>query len=255
MRFLKLTIAYDGTELAGWQWQPVHRTVQGELEAAIEQVTGEQTRIAASGRTDAGVHAIAQVVSWTTDSELATDVLLRALNANTPRDIVVKEVLEAPDGFHAIEGCVSKRYRYLLYDNPIRDVFARNYVWQIWQHLEVDAMHEAAQTLRGQHDFKSYETSGSPRVSTIRDVREILVERRTFELAERIVVEVEADGFLYNMVRNIVGTLVEVGRGRQTIAWPAEVLAEQDRRVAGATAPPQGLYLVKVNYAAQASDS
>ena len=219
-----------------------------ELEAAIRSITGEATRIIASGRTDAGVHAIGQVVSWATTSDLGADVLLRALNANLPRDISVREVSEAPDGFHAINDSVSKRYRYLIFDDPIRNVFSRHYVWQIWQRLDADAMHEAAQGLFGKHDFKSYETSGSPRVSTIRNIHEIFVQRRAFEQAERIIVEVEANGFLYNMVRNIVGTLVEVGKGKHPIDWPGQVLIEQDRRVAGATAPPQGLYLLKVNY-------
>jgi len=248
MRFLKLTVAYDGTDFAGWQWQPQKRTVQGELEAAIKTITGDETRIVASGRTDAGVHAMGQVVSWQTESELGGDVLLRALNANVPRDIAVREVCEAPRGFNAIRASVSKRYRYLLYDDPIRDVFARNYVWQVWQRLDAAAMHEAAQSLRGRHDFKSYQTSGSPRVSTVRSIGDILVKRRATDWAEHIVVEVEADGFLYNMVRNIVGTLVDVGKGKQRTGWPEEVLGQRDRCIAGATAPPQGLYLLKVNF-------
>lgn len=248
MRYLKLTVAYDGTNFFGWQWQPEHRSVQGELEAAIKAVTREETRVVASGRTDTGVHAIGQVVSWATGSTLPADVLLRALNANTPGDLVVKEVSEAREGFNAILDAVSKRYRYLVYDNPIRDVLARHHLWQVWQPLDDVAMHEAAQGLHGKHDFKSYETSGSPRVSTVRDVHEIYVKRSDFINGERIVIEVEADGFLYNMVRNIVGTLVEVGRGRQAIEWPTSLLAERDRRLAGPTAPPQGLYLLQVNY-------
>lgn len=247
-RFLKLTIAYDGTDYFGWQWQPGQRTVQGALESAIRQITGEETRIVSSGRTDAGVHAIGQVVSWPTASPLAPDVLLRALNANLPRDIVVREVVEERAGFDAIDHSVSKRYRYLLCDQPVRDVFALRYAWQVWQPLDVTAMHEAAQGLRGEHDFKSYETSGSPRVRTIRTVLDIGVTRTLLEHGSRISVEVEATGFLYNMVRNIVGTLVEVGKGNRPVSWPAEVLAQRDRRAAGATAPPQGLYLLKVNF-------
>ena len=248
MRTLKLTLAYDGTNFSGWQWQPAQRTVQGQLEAAIREITGEQTRVACSGRTDAGVHAIGQVVSWVTESKHSTNVLLRGLNANTPRDMVIRQVEEAPEGFHATDDSISKRYRYLLYDNPIRDVFARHYVWQLWSPLNADAMHEAAQALLGEHDFKSFETSGSPRVSTIRTIHDIVVERRMTDHGERIVIEVEANGFLYNMVRNIVGTLVEVGKGNRTADWPGEVLTKQDRRAAGATAPPQGLYLLNVNY-------
>lgn len=248
MRYLKLTLAYDGTNFSGWQWQPTQRTVQGELEAAMREITGEETRIISSGRTDAGVHAIGQVVSWATRSKHSAEVLLRGLNANTPRDMVVRAVEEAPEGFHAINDSISKRYRYLLFDDPIRDVFARHYVWQLWQPLDVDAMHEGAQALLGEHDFRSYETSGSPRVSSVRKIHDIVVERRATDHGKRIVIEAEANGFLYNMVRNIVGTLVEVGKGNRTSAWPGEVLAQQDRRAAGATAPPQGLYLLNVNY-------
>ena len=248
MRYLKLTVAYDGTNFFGWHWQPEQRTVQGELEAAIRTVTGEELRVIASGRTDTGVHAIGQVVGWNTESDLSTDVLLRALNANTPRDLVVREVSETEKDFHPIRHACSKRYRYLLVDDPIRDVFARNYAWQVWQPLDELAMHEAAQSLIGEHDFKSYETAGSPRASTVRSVSDLTVERRQFDTAERVVLEVEANGFLYNMVRNLVGTLVEVGRGRHAVAWPAEVLAAKDRRLAGATAPPQGLYLLHVNF-------
>jgi tRNA pseudouridine38-40 synthase len=248
MRYLKLTLAYDGTNFSGWQWQPTQRTVQGELEAAMREITGEQTRVISSGRTDAGVHAIGQVVSWPTESKHSAEVLLRGLNANTPRDMVIRAVGEAPEGFHAINDSISKRYRYLLYDDPIRDVFARHYVWQLWQPLRVDAMHDAAQALLGEHDFRSYETSGSPRLSSVRKIHDIVVARRVTDHGERIVIEVEANGFLYNMVRNIVGTLVEVGKGNRPLAWPGEVLTKQDRREAGATAPPQGLYLLNVNY-------
>ncbi len=247
MRFLKLTVAYDGTHFSGWQWQPTQRTPQGALEAAVLAITGETTRLRASGRTDAGVHALGQVVSWETETQLPTDVLVRALNARLPHDVVVLEVSEAPTGFHAVINTISKRYRYMLYDHPVRDIFARHYVWQVWQRLDATAMHQAAQRLRGEHDFKSFESSGSPRRSTVRTVYDITVERRTMDYGERIVVEVEANGFLYTMVRNIVGSLVEVGRGNRDANWLSEVLERRDRRAAGATAPPQGLYLLQVH--------
>ncbi|MBP85859.1 MAG: tRNA pseudouridine(38-40) synthase TruA [Planctomycetaceae bacterium] len=253
MRYLKLIVAYDGADFFGWQWQPKQRTVQGEFEAAIRAVTGEETRVSASGRTDTGVHAIGQVVGWATESDLATDVLLRALNANTPRDLAVKEVVEVREGFNPILDSTSKRYRYLLYDNSVRDVFSRNSVWQVWHRLNDNAMREAAPALLGEHDFKGYETAGSPRVTTVREVYDLQVERRQFENGERIVIEVEASGFLYNMVRNIVGTLVQIGRGKEPITFAADVLAAKDRAIAGPTAPPQGLYLLKVNYADDAS--
>ncbi|MFV1967827.1 MAG: tRNA pseudouridine(38-40) synthase TruA [Pirellulaceae bacterium] len=249
MRFFKLTVAYDGTHFSGWQWQPDRRTVQGELETAVDRVTGGSRRLVASGRTDAGVHALGQAVTLATDSALPPDVLLRALNANTPGDLVVLDVQAARDGFNAIDDAIGKRYRYWIQDGPIPDVFMRHYAWQVRQPLDADAMHDAAQALKGTHDFKSYESSGSPRVSTVRSVRDLVVRRQTRDATSYVVIEVEADGFLYNMVRNIVGTLVEVGREKKSPAWPGEVLAARDRRVAGMTAPPQGLYLEYVRFA------
>jgi tRNA pseudouridine38-40 synthase len=244
MRFLKLTVAYDGTDFSGWQWQPDRRTVQGELEAAFKKISGEDLRMVASGRTDAGVHALGQAVSLATQSQLSTEVLLRALNATVPRDLAVLEVQDVPSGFNAIDEAAAKRYRYLIHDGPLPDVFARRYAWHVRRRLDASAMQEAAQALRGSHDFKSYETSGSARVSTVRTVYDLSVSRRD----DRVTIEVEAGGFLYNMVRNIVGTLEQVGRGRQSISWPLEVLAARDRRVAGMTAPPHGLYLVRVTF-------
>ena len=248
MRSLKLTVAYDGTHFSGWQWQPGRRTVQGELEAAIRRITGEELRVVSSGRTDAGVHALAQAVSLTTGSKLAADILLKALNANVPPDLVVLQVEEVPAGFNAIDDAVAKRYRYVIHDGPLRDVFSRHYAWHVRYVLDAAAMDAAAQELRGTHDFKSYETSGSARVSTVRTIREIGVARVALDDRTRILVEVEADGFLYNMVRNIVGTLVQVGRGKRPGEWPREVLSARDRRAAGMTAPPQGLYLLKVTF-------
>jgi tRNA pseudouridine38-40 synthase len=248
MRFFKLTVAYDGTHFSGWQWQPDRRTVQGELESAVQKITGEQTRLVASGRTDAGVHAHGQAVTLATESSLPAEVLCRALNANTPVDLSVVDVEAAREGFNAIDDATGKRYRYLIQDGPVPNVFMRHYAWQVRQTLDVDAMNEAAQHLTGTHDFKSYESSGSPRVRTVRSICDLLVRRQTWNETSYVVIEVEADGFLYNMVRNIVGTLLEVGRAKKSTAWPAEVLAARDRRVAGMTAPPHGLYLVHVNF-------
>ena len=161
MRFLKLIVAYDGTHFSGWQWQPNRRTVQGELENAIRQVSGEQLRVVASGRTDAGVHALGQAVSFATECRLAPEVLTRALNANLPEDLVVRETTEVRAGFNAIDDAVSKRYRYVIHDSPQRDVFSRSYAWHLHYPLDVTAMDLAARSLLGRHDFKSFETSGS----------------------------------------------------------------------------------------------
>jgi tRNA pseudouridine38-40 synthase len=224
------------------------RTIQAELEAALLQVTGESIRAVASGRTDAGVHALGQVVSFCSGTRLSAEVLRKALDANLPRDIVVREVREAPDGFHAIRDALRKRYRYVVQDGPVRDVFSRTQAWYCAQRLDVAAMRSAACALLGKHDFSSFEAAGSPRVSSVRTIYDLTVERRSGDFLERVVFEVEADGFLYNMVRNLVGSLVVVGRGRQEPAWIARVLAAQDRKVAGMTAPPQGLFLVRVDY-------
>lgn len=248
MRSLRLIVSYDGTDFFGWQWQPGMRTVQQCLEEAIALVTGETTRVVAAGRTDTGVHAYGQAVSWDTESRLETGVLLRALNANLPPDMAVRAVEEAPPGFNSITDSRGKRYRYLIHDRRIRDVFVRRYAWQVWQTLDNAAMQEAARGLCGTHDFIAFQNAGSPRVHTVRTVRDLSVIR-TREWGENCVsVEIEADGFLYNMVRNIVGTLVEVGKGKQPIDWPARVLAGRDRTTGGMCAPPQGLYLLQVYY-------
>jgi tRNA pseudouridine38-40 synthase len=246
MRSLKLTLSYDGTDYAGWQVQADQRTIQGELERAIATITGESIRIVGSGRTDAGVHARGQVASFTTQSQLDCKVWIRALNANLPDDINVLQVERVATGFHAIRDAVRKRYRYMVRDDGIRDVFARRYYWQFSQSLNVEAMQTAALALVGRHDFASFQSSGADRGSTVRTIYELTIQRD--ENKGAITFEVEADGFLYNMVRAIVGTLVEVGRGAQELDWPAEVLATCDRKAGGPTAPPQGLFLVHVEY-------
>lgn len=250
MRSLRMTIAYDGTDFAGWQRQTQTRTVQGEFERVLQQVTGESITVVASGRTDAGVHALGQVVGFKTTSSLPHHVLLRAMNAELPDDITVFEVGDAPDDFDPIRHALCKRYRYVIEDSPTPDLFARRYLWRVRKRLQVEWMQAAAQALVGKHDFTSYETAGSSRLTTVRTVSEVLVERSSGERRDRIFVEVEADGFLYNMVRNIVGTLAMVGRGKRPISWPGEVLAARDRRQAGMTAPAQGLFLKWVKYEA-----
>jgi tRNA pseudouridine38-40 synthase len=248
MRVFKLTLAYDGTNYSGWQRQSGAATIQETLERTLEKITGESIRTTASGRTDAGVHALAQVVSFASATHLEPAVLAKALNAELPHDLAIVDCEQAADDFHAIACARRKRYRYVLDDGAVRDVFARSYVWQYRQSLDAAAMHRAAQALVGRHDFSSFETSGSPRASSVRTVYDLTVERQGGAGGSRIVLEIEADGFLYNMVRAIVGTLVEVGRGAQSEQWPAEVLAACDRDAAGQTAPPQGLFLVHVEY-------
>ncbi len=248
MRSLKLTLAYDGTHFAGWQVQLNARTVQQVLEKAWNEITGESTRLIASGRTDSGVHALAQVVSLATESRLNAAVLQKALNARLPNAVVVLSVEEAPDDFHAIRDAVRKRYRYVMHDGPVADPFRRHFCWNLWQRLDAAAMHRAAQPLIGEHEFTSFQSSGSGKKTTVRTVSDLFVRREEGGQSDLILLEIEASGFLYNMVRAIVGVLVEVGRGARDEAWPEQVLKAADRRAAAMTAPPQGLFLVKVEY-------
>jgi tRNA pseudouridine38-40 synthase len=257
MRFLKVTLAYDGTDFFGWQVQDQQRSVQQVLETAIQKVTGESLRVTAAGRTDAGVHALGQVAGFSTAAEIAPDAFCRALNANLPDDVLVLSVAEAPQGFHATRDAIRKRYRYMIQDDKPADLFNRRYAWQLRHRLDEQLMADAALALVGRHDFASFQGAGSPRKGTVRNVSELSVRRGSAlsipgpvsgQGSDVIVIEIEADGFLYNMVRNIVGTLEAVGAKKQPPAWTADVLAATDRRVAGATAPPHGLFLVSVEY-------
>ena len=245
MPTFKLTIAYDGTNYRGWQIQKDHKSIQETIERVLEKIVLEKVRVIASGRTDSGVHALAQVASVAFQKDLTSKTLRRALNGNLPQDIRILECESAVDGFHAIRDAQRKMYRYHINDARIHDVFTRQYAWQEFKRLDENAMHEAAQALVGEHDFQSYEAAGSERQHSIRTIYSLDVCRHS---EETLTVEVSANGFLYMMVRNIVGTLVEVGRGSQSVEWPKEVLAAKDRSVAGDTAPACGLFLVKVTY-------
>jgi tRNA pseudouridine38-40 synthase len=245
MRNLKLTLAYDGTDFNGWQTQPGYRTVQQTLEAAIAAVTGEERiRVNASGRTDAGVHALGQVVNFYSNTYLPADVLLRAINAHLPADVAILQVQDAPQAFDANHDARRKLYRYVIHDGPVPSPFLRRYACQSRHRLDADAMRQAAEPLKGRHDFHSFETAWPNRMSSVRTITHLAISR----FGDWIWLDVEADGFLYNMVRAIAGTLMNVGRGY----WPeervAEILAAQDRTLAGPTAPAQGLFLMRVSY-------
>jgi tRNA pseudouridine38-40 synthase len=261
-RWLKITIAYDGTDYSGWQIQPDKPTIQGAFEATWQSLTQESLRVTAAGRTDAGVHALGQVIGLATETRLSDDDLHRGLNALLPEDIAVVTIDDAPENFHATYNAVGKRYRYNIHNARAPSVFDRHYAWHYPQPLDVKAMHSAGQGLIGRHDFSSFETAGSERPDSIRTIHELTVchvgestaadshsavlEKMPY--MNRVTIEVAGDGFLYNMVRTIVGTLIEVGSGKRDINWPAEVLAARDRRRAGQTAPPHGLFLVHVDY-------
>ena len=244
MRNIKLIVSYDGADFSGWQRQPGRRTVQQVLEEAIGRLTGAIPATNASGRTDAGVHALGQVVHFFTASKHASEVFVKALNSTLSRDVRVLGAWDVPQSFHSTIDAKTKRYRYVIDNGRIADPFKRRYADHIHQRLDVDAMHRAAQALKGRHDFHSFETHWPNRTSSVRTITDVSVER----LGEIVHVEVEADGFLYNMVRSITGTLVLVGLGRQPESWVADALAAEDRSAAGPTAPPHGLFLVRVDY-------
>ena len=249
-RSFKLTIAYDGTGFSGWQVQPNQPTIQGYLQNALQRLTGDRIQVVGSGRTDAGVHAHAQVASCSFAWRDSPQHLLRALNSKLPESIVVTGAEEAREGFHAIRHAIGKRYRYQLKIGGVRDVFDYRYHWHLHGELDLGQMRLAAKRLIGEHDFKSFQAAGGERKTTVRNVRacELIASATTDDDACHLSIEVEADGFLYNMVRTIVGTLVEVGRGKQTVEWIDQVLAACDRDAAGPTAPACGLFLKRVDY-------
>lgn len=244
MRNIKLTICYDGTDFHGWQRQPGLRTIQQCLEESLQRLTGSTTGTTASSRTDAGVHALGQVVHFLTASRHSTEIYVRALNALLPHDIRVLEAIEKPQAFHATLDARSKRYRYVMDNGRFASPFQLRYSWHVHPPLDTAAMGRAGQSLLGRHDFHSFETEWPNRTSSVRTILDLTVERRD----AFVTFEVEADGFLYNMVRSIVGTLMLVGAGKRPESWVSEVLAAENRTEAGPTAPPQGLFLVRVNY-------
>lgn len=244
MRNLKITLSYDGTNFSGWQTQPGYRTVQETLEKAIGKLTGETIRANASGRTDAGVHAVGQVVNCFTNFRLPAEKLVRAINAHLPEDIVVQAVADMPQSFDANRDARRKLYRYVIHDGPVPDLFLRRYCWHVTMRLDLPAMQEAALALPGRHDFRSFETNWPNRMSSVRTITHLAVNR----FGDHVWLDVEADGFLYNMVRSIAGTLMYVGRGYWPASQVAAILQAEDRKQAGPTAPPQGLFLMRVTY-------
>ena len=248
-RVIRLTLAYEGTRFSGWQAQPGRTTVQGTLAEAIRAVSGEEIVPRGSSRTDAGVHAMGQVVSFETTAPHEAGTWVRALNARLPPDITVIDGEEAAAGFDPVWGAVSKIYRYRIHDAPWRPVLSRHLVWRWKTRLDLEPMMKAAAALVGEHDFTSFETTPSTRLSKVRTIHRLDLFRRRGgdDLSDaELWAEVEGNGFLHNMVRIIVGSLVMVGCGRRAPEWMTEVLAARHRPAAGPTAPPQGLVLVSI---------
>ena len=250
MRRIKLEIAYDGTCYKGWQRQADAPSIQETLEKTLLKITGERIAVTGSGRTDAGVHALKQVAAFSTESALPPQTLYRALNGFLPNDIRILSVEEVQTSFHPIRDAISKRYRYLIDNQRPFCPITRNYCWIYRKPLDVPKMQEAAECLRGTHDFVCFQSQGSPRKTTVRTITDVSVQRLppSLLLPSFIQIEVEANGFLYNMMRTIAGTLVFLGNERLRLAPMREIIESCDRSLAGPTAPPQGLYLVSVTY-------
>jgi tRNA pseudouridine38-40 synthase len=245
LKNFKLTIEYDGTFYHGWQRQKNHRTIQGEIEKAIRTMTSQKVRLIGSGRTDAGVHAYAQVANFRCDTQLETTPFLNGLNSLTDPDIVIKKCEVAPEAFHAQYDAKRKIYVYRLLNRSIPAAISRQYAWFVRKKLDMHAMQQAMGHIIGSHDFKAFEASGSPRVSTVRHV--MRMELRPTEEGY-LIFEIEANGFLKFMVRNIVGTLVSIGLGKLTPADMRCILLCKNRSQAAGTAPPHGLFLKSVVY-------
>lgn len=241
---IKLTIEYDGTNYQGWQIQPNGKTIQQALEQAVEKILGQKVRLNGSGRTDAGVHALGQVANFVCPSGIDLPKLQRGLNAVTPPDIVVKKAEPVPDSFDARRDARSRVYQYRTWNHPWPSAFHRRFSWHIYGPLAVSAMREAIVALEGEHDLSSFQAAGCDAVHPVRKI----YHNSLNEEGDFLVYTIEATAYLRHMVRNIVGTLVQIGRGERAPAAFTELLRARDRTRAGPTAPAQGLFLVEVKY-------
>ncbi|HYQ82288.1 MAG TPA: tRNA pseudouridine(38-40) synthase TruA [Anaeromyxobacteraceae bacterium] len=245
MPVVKLVLEYDGTRYVGWQVQPNGPSVQAEVERALQALRKAPVRVTAAGRTDAGVHALGQVASFPEERPLPLAAYVKGMNALLPEDVAVRAASLEPDGFDARRDARGKRYRYTIQNVETRAPLGRRTAWQVFRPLDAGAMRAAAGPLTGRHDFAAFQAADCESHHAVRDLSrlEVLGERRG-----EIQVVAEATAFVKHMVRNLVGTLVEVGLGSQPPEWPAEVLAGRDRTRAGPTAPPHGLLLEEVFY-------
>jgi tRNA pseudouridine38-40 synthase len=269
----RVTLAYDGTDFRGWQVQPGEITVQGELQSALGRVTGENPLPQGSGRTDAGVHALAQVASFELQAPIPAQNLVRALNRTLPPSIRVIDAAVAPAGFHARHSAIAKSYEYRILRAPICSPFLARYVYHCTQAMDEDAMQRCARLFVGEHDFQSFaasdpdltqreaaeaqrpagevERTAALRIapgSSIRTIYSSAWEKRQTEAAEMLVYRIRGNGFLHHMVRNLVGTMLEVGRGHLRAEDIPKILAARQRSSAGPTAPARGLFLHSVEY-------
>lgn len=244
MRNIKLTIEYDGKDFNGWQKQPNKLNIQGTIEKVLEEITGEKIELNASGRTDAGVHAYGQVANFKTNSMLPIEKFAIAINSKIKKSIVIKKTEEVEESFHSRYSCKQKTYRYVINNSQYGTAIYRNLEYYVPQQLDVSKMQEAVQYFIGEHDFKAFKASGTSSKSSVRTIYKAKVKKEL----DRIIIELTGNGFLYNMVRIISGTLVDVGLGKIKPEQIPEIIESKDRQRAGKTLPAHGLYLLEVKY-------
>ena len=244
MRNIKITIEYDGKDFSGWQKQPNKLNIQGEIERAIEEITGEEVDLIASGRTDAGVHALAQVANFKIEKDIPIEKIPYALNSKLKKSIRVKSAEEVDEKFHSRYTCKRKTYRYVINNSVQGTAIYRNLQYHFPEKLDEEKMNKGIKYLIGEHDFKSFKASGTSSKSSVRTIYDAKVTRE----GDIVTIELTGNGFLYNMVRIISGTLIDVGIGKTKPEEVKEILEAKDRLKAGKTLPPTGLYLVDVKY-------
>ncbi len=241
---LALCVEYDGSDFAGWQFQPGQRTVQEVVERALSKVADHPVQVCCAGRTDAGVHASGQVIHFDTTARRSERSWIFGTNANLPKEVVVLWARAVPERFHARFSAIRRRYRYVIFNRSVRPTFlAKRTTWE-YRPLDERRMREAAINLVGEHDFNAYRATACQAHSPIRTIYLLEVSRQ----GEMVYIDIEANGFLHHMVRNIAGVLMTIGSGKRPPGWAREILESRERRLGGVTAPPFGLYLARVTY-------
>lgn len=244
MRNIKLTIEYDGKCYNGWQKQPNKLNIQGEIERAIYNITKEEVDLIGSGRTDAGVHALGQVANFKTNSQISIEKIPLAINSQLKNSIVIKEAEEVNERFHSRYNAKHKTYRYIINNSKCGTAIYRNLEYSYPFKLDVEKMKQASKYFEGEHDFKAFKSSGTSSKNSVRTIYKAIVKQE----GEKIIIELTGNGFLYNMVRIISGTLLDVGLGKIRAEEIPEIIESKDRQRAGKTLPAHGLYLVEVKY-------
>ena len=244
MRNIKLIIEYDGKGFNGWQKQPDRLNIQGEIEKAIEEITGEKVDLTASGRTDAGVHSLGQTANFKTDSKIPTEKFAKAINSRLKKSIVIKSAEEVDEKFHSRYSVKSKTYRYIINNSENGTAIYRGLEYHVPMKLDYEKMNEAIKYFIGEHDFKAFKASGTSSKSSVRTIYKADI----YQENEKIFIEITGNGFLYNMVRIISGTLLDVGLGKIKPEDIPSIIESKDRTKAGKTLPAHGLYLLQVNY-------